>query len=241
MYKYPKGASKECSRIILNQMEKSVLTINGKNIGFFCNIRYDNKIIPCLITSYKVIDELYITNNTYIEVKINEEIKKIEFGRNYYFDEIHNITIIEIKENKDIEIIFSDLDENIYEKEIDNNYYKQKSIYTIYLGQNKNVKVSYGIINYSFKSEIIYSCNIDSKSECSLIFNLSTNKIIGIYTKPSKIYNKGIFLKFIVDEFIKEYQYSKHDKNNKNINDEIDILINVEKKDINKEIYFLAN
>ena len=101
--------------------------------------------------------------------------------------------------------------------------------------------MSYGIINYLNNSEIIFSCNINSNSGCSPIFNLSNNKIIGIYNKKSIYYNKGILLKFMVNEFIKKSNYFKDDKNNKISPNEIDILINVEKDDINKEIYFLHN
>ena len=155
MEKYPKGTSKQCSKTILNQMEKLIYIVNGRDIGFFINIIKDNKIIPCLITSYEVIDKIYIINNTSIEVKINEEIKTIGFGRNYYFDELNNITIIEIKENNENKINFSDLDEKIDKNDLENYYYDKKSIYTIYQGPNQNIYVSYGIINYLNNSEII--------------------------------------------------------------------------------------
>ena len=183
MEKYPKGISIQCSKKILEQMENSICIINGKDLGFFFNIKYDNKNIPCLITSYKVIDELYIANNISVEVKINEKIKTIEFARNYYYDESNNIIIIEVKENENNKIIFLDLDEKIYEKEIENNYFDNKSMYTIYQGLNQNTYVSYGIINYLNDSKILFSCNIDTNTKFSPIFNLSNNKIIGIYNK----------------------------------------------------------
>ena len=241
MKEYPKGVSKQCSIEILDQMNNSICLINEKSLGFFCNIIYRNKNIRCLITSYKVINELYKINDKNIQVKINEEIKTIEFGENNYIDKLNDIIIIEIKENKDNKIKFLDLDEKIYEKENENNYYFEESIYTVYIGQKQNIYVSYGVINYLNISEIIFSCNINSNSECSPIFNLSNNKIIGIYNKKSIYYNKGILLKFMVNEFIKESKYFKDDKNNKISPNEIDILINVEKDDINKEIYFLDN
>ena len=234
MEKYPKGISIQCSKKILEQMENSICIINGKDLGFFFNIKYDNKNIPCLITSYKVIDELYIANNISVEVKINEKIKTIEFARNFYYDESNNIIIIEVKENENNKIIFLDLDEKLYEKEIENNYFDNKSMYTIYQGLNQNTYVSYGIINYLNDSKILFSCNIDTNTKFSPIFNLSNNKIIGIYNRQSKYYKKGIFLKFIINEFIK----CNYDKNMEN---EIDILINIEKDDINKKIYFLDN
>ena len=46
----------------------------------------------------------------------------------------------------------------------------------------------------------------------------------------------------MIREFIEEYKYSKNEiKFNIKFNNEINILINIEKKDIQKEIYFLDN
>ena len=193
MKEYPKGVSKQCSIEILDQMNNSICLINEKSLGFFCNIIYRNKNIRCLITSYKVINELYKINDKNIQVKINEEIKTIEFGENNYIDKLNDIIIIEIKENKDNKIKFLDLDEKIYEKENENNYYFEESIYTVYIGQKQNIYVSYGVINYLNISEIIFSCNINSNSECSPIFNLSNNKIIGIYKKNQFIIIKEYY------------------------------------------------
>ena len=89
---------------------------------------------------------------------------------------------------------------------------------------------TYGIIKGINHEKFKYTGNINSKY--SLIFNLSNNKLIGIYTRKSKYYNEGIFFKFIINEFIKNYKYYFN---------EIDIIINVEKDNINKNIYFLNN
>ena len=77
----------------------------------------------------------------------------------------------------------------------------------------------------------------------SLFFNLSNNKLIGLYETKSDYFIKGIFLKFIINELIKKikYGFNYELKNNNNIKNEINILINVDKNDINKKVYFLDN
>ena len=58
---------------ILMEMKKSICMIKGKSsgTGFFCRINYENKDIPCLITSYQVIDDEYIKDNKKIEISLN--------------------------------------------------------------------------------------------------------------------------------------------------------------------------
>ena len=66
---------------------------------------------------------------------------------------------------------------------------------------------------------------------------------IGIYKGNSEYYSKGIFFKYIINEFINVINLSNkklkrgkiYDNNFKN---EINILINIDKNCINKNIYF---
>ena len=69
----------------------------------------------------------------------------------------------------------------------------------------------------------------------SPIFKLSNNKLIGIYNNKSNIYKKGIFFGLIIKEFVNNYKYYK------NTNNEINISVKIDKKDINKKLYFLDN
>ena len=61
---YPKIISIKGTKKILEQMEQSVCKIykkDGKNeTGFFCNIKYENKEIPVMMTNYHVINDNYI-------------------------------------------------------------------------------------------------------------------------------------------------------------------------------------
>ena len=46
----------------LKEMGKCICKINGKRIGtgFFCKLKYNNSLIPVLITNNHVIDDEYI-------------------------------------------------------------------------------------------------------------------------------------------------------------------------------------
>ena len=68
----------------LKYMEKYICKINGTSIGtgFFCKIKYNNELIPALMTNYHVIDDDFLKNNKFIKIYIKENyhiinIKKI--------------------------------------------------------------------------------------------------------------------------------------------------------------------
>ena len=235
----PISISKQCTKTILDQMNKSLYKIEyekGKfHTGFFCHIKYENKNIPVLITNYQA---LYIEKNKEIHVTSNNETISIELGDIKYFNKIYDLSILQIKENKNInKIYFFELDENVYKNNYEI-YYKNKSIYTIHYNKDKNVYATFGKIKDIINSKIIYSSNINLNFKDFPIFDLSNNKLIGISKENSKLFNNGLF--FNINEFINEYKNTKQFFRDNNQN-EIDIFINIEDKDINKEIYFLDN
>ena len=221
---YPKSVSKKCHKKILDQMNEmndSICRIkNKKDIGLFCYIEYNHNKIPVIIINDCIDNEEYsnrikiILNNKEIIIDIDEVLYKNKY-----------ISILKIKNNNNIK--YMEIDAKFFEKEQDI-YYCNESIYIL---QNKknDILVSYGIIKDINKNEIIYTGNINSKF--SLIFHLNNNKLIGIHIKNNIYYNKGIFFKNILKE-MKNYLT--------NIN-EINILVDIKKEDINKEIYFLNN
>ena len=132
MKDYPEPISKQCLKIILEQMDNQIYKIyerKEKNeIGFFCNIKYENKNIPVLITNYHNINENYLNKNNSIKIIINKEIKSIKSGNVFYFNKEIDLTIIEIEENKNTKINFLELDENLFKNDIEL-IYKKESIY----------------------------------------------------------------------------------------------------------------
>ena len=102
-------------------------------------------------------------------------------------------------------------------------------------GNEQKGAVSYGILNGILDEyNIIYNCNTNEGSSGSPILKLSNKKIIGIHKGGSSIkeYNKGTILKYPIKEYLNKIN---------NENNEIKLVVKIEKEDINKDIYFLDN
>ena len=109
---------------ILMQMKKSICKIKGKSTGtgFFCHINYENKDIPCLMTSNQVIDGEYIKENNKIKICLNDN----EIKENIILNEEdiiyiskeneYNLIIIKLKEEKEYmkNMNYLEIDDNIY-------------------------------------------------------------------------------------------------------------------------------
>ena len=239
MREYPQPAKIQNTEKIVDQMKNCIYKIKSNNdktgIAIFSFIKYRNKQIPIVITNYEIINEEYIANNNNINILRNKEINKIELGKTKYFNKESDIAIIEVKPKKNNGIYFLDLDEFLYEKDADV-YFNKRSIYSIHYNKENDISVSYGVIYNIRKSEILYLNYPYLTNHCWPIFNLSSNKLIGIYNNSIGFYNRGIFCKMLFDEFIKEYRHSTINKSKKN---EIEIEISVKKQDLNQKIYFL--
>ena len=235
MKNYPKPVTKESHKKILDYLDNSIYSIKGDKekygIGFFCSLKCHEKHIFVLITNYQIVNENYLKEYDYINLLINQKSIRIELNLIYYMDKNLDISVIEIKENEKIKIL--ETADDIYREESEM-YLNKESIYII-----NNNSVSYSIINDITKSEFVFNCNIHSNSYCYPIFNLTSNKLIGIYQKDCIHYHKGIFFKYIIMKL--ESKYMKKDMNNDFNNNEIKLLINIDEKDINNKIYFLDN
>ena len=228
MEEFPKSISKQCYLKIFKQGNNSFFEIKGPeeeiHFGFFCYIKNENKdILSVIINNY--IDNKYF-NNT-IDISINNQSLTIELDNIIYKNKYYNISIIKINQIiNDNKIEFIEIDDKIYEKESEL-YFCKESIYIIQCQNIKDISVSYGVIKEIHKGQIIYTGNINQNSKFSPIFNASNNKLIGFHKNIIKDYNRGIFFKSII--------------NNTRYYNEIIILINIEKDDIGKDIYFLDN
>jgi len=235
--KYPLPVSINKTEIILKQMKESICIIENKNgdgTGFFCKIL--NKKL--LITNNHVINKEIIKNKKIIKVKINDnKIKKDIRIKDYYTSIEYDTTIIEIEEEENINYL--EIDDEIFDDNID---LYNKSIYIMQYpkyGDEQKGAVSYGVLN-GIKDEynLIYNCSTDHGSSGSPILKLSNQKIIGIHKEGvSKYnYNRGTLLKYPINEYLNKINEKIKKKNN-----EIKLLLKIEKEDINKDIYFLDN
>ena len=128
MMDYPIPVTKHNHEIILRQMNNSFYNFikeDGKDeLLFFCYINYENKKFPVLVTTYEKINDLYLLKYKSINILLNNEIKKIEFGDIKYINKESNLSIIEIKDNKEnnlCKINILELDDILYEKESEQN------------------------------------------------------------------------------------------------------------------------
>ena len=210
--------------------------IRGKSTGtgFFCRINYESKDIPCLITSYQVIDDEYIKENKNIEIslndnEINEDIILREEDMIYISKENeYDLIIIKLKE-------YHEYMKNINYLELDNNIFGEslkgyKSIYILHYSNSQNAAVSYGncLVNDKNKYDRQYKNNILHDSSGGPILNLLTNKLIGIHKgciqKNDGIkYNIGTILKGPLENIKNNKNIINNQINNNNLYNDFDI------------------
>ena len=244
------------TNIILKQLINCVCKIEnkkGNGTGFFCSINDELKV---LITNNHIIDEEIILKANKIRVTLNDDkdIKIINLNnKKYYTSEKYDIAILEIDSDKEQINDFLELDNNLL-----NNYNTDisKSVYLLQYPSidyyKQKAAVSYGVVkNCVDEYNIIHYCCTDYGSSGSPILNSMNNKLIGIHKESMKNYNfnRGTLLSFPINEFLKKYNIykdntliSKAEENYTNYNDksnEINLTLKIEKKDINKNIYFL--
>ena len=251
--RYPNVISYECTKKIIEQMEKFICKIKiGETIGtaFFCEIPFPNKnnMFPVLISNNHTINRDFLFNNgseLEIHIKEKKDIIKLNLDKRMkYTNEEYDITIIELKETDEIKN-FLELDDIIIDDIINNNNKNKEFIdKTIYIIQypESELSVSYGLLdniyadkNYNF----IHKCSTKNGSSGSPIMNMS-NKIIGVHKEGYKDeYNIGSFLNEAIKEFIQQFYYHKDISDNKNdkniILNEYNKKYNLDIKDINIE------
>ena len=140
---YPDAISYECTKLILEQMEKCICKIKiGKTqgTGFFCMVPFPDKnhMKPILITNNHVINEYLLNKEEQkipLDIKNENDIKYINLdNRMKYTNEEYDITIIEIKEEDNINN-YLELDDKIindlFEKNNKNKEYVDKTVYLI--------------------------------------------------------------------------------------------------------------
>ena len=212
-----KPVSIEGTMMIYQQMTNCICKVkNNQKIGtgFFCKIPYqNNNKINVLITSYQILNEDYLKYNNQITLLLGDyNQQKIIFlnpGRNIYYNKEYNTTIIELNANDYINN-FIELDDNLFRNDL-KTLYKNESIYTLHYLNGGKAFASFGILNQLNNYNIEHSCEIQSGGDGAPILNLINNKLIGISlkTKDNLNYNKGIILKYPIEDFIKKFKFNK--------------------------------
>ena len=199
---------------ILNQMNKSICKILGKEkngTGFFCQLDINNEKIPVLITNFHIIDNKFIDSSNKIKFqKVNDKVPKIiNLNKNKKIysssNEEYDIMIIKLDKEDEIEDIqYLEIDDSLLLDKSER-VYEDKSLYILHFPFGDELRVSYG--KGSTKENdfnIIHKCETNKGSSGSPIFNLSTNKVIGIHksyvSKANGCFNLGNFLKYPIKE-----------------------------------------
>jgi len=224
--------------IISKQKEKGICKImkneNPIGTGFLCYVigEYKNKR-KALITAYHVLgkEDLKIGNEIKLVFNDNKEkIIKIEDIRRIYANENDDITIIEIidKDNLNKNIIL-ELDDSIYNTNINFKKYEDKSIYILHYPKGMFSSFSDGVVGKIENNIIYHRVATEHGSSGAPILNLDTLKVIGIHQAYDKEenYNEGKILKESIKNFNKE--------------NKIKLTLKINESDIGKKIYFLQN
>jgi len=223
---YPKIITYECTKKIIEQMEKNVFKIktkDGQGTGFFCKIPFPDKtnMLPVLITNNHVIDKDILINERNIKIYIEEEFEEKIINLNNrmkYTNKDYETTIIEIKEEDNINS-FLELDEKIINGIISNKNenikFEDKTMYIVQYPEGE-LSVSYGVLSSIYedkKYNFQHKCCTRNGSSGSPILNKDNNKIIGIHRAGLNNSNKGTFLNFPIKEFIRnEFLIKKFNK-----------------------------
>ena len=139
-----------------------------------------------------------------LDIKEDDDVKELSLNnRMKYTNDEYNITIIEIKEEDNINS-YLELDDTIMNDVLNNKNknkeYIDKTIYIIHNPEGE-LSVSYGVLDKIYedkKYSFNHKCSTKGGSSGSPILNIN-NKIIGIHNQ----YNKGTFLNYPIKEFIK--------------------------------------
>ena len=218
--------------IILNQMKKCICKIlknDGiKGTGFFCEIPYQSKLLPVLVTNNHVLNLNDINNKQNITISINDDHDfkhiQIDNSRKKFTNENLDVTFIEINKEKDKINDFLEIDEYINRTDVDlNAIFAKSSIYILNYQEGNNIFASYGLLSRIEEDKNIYHlCNTKNGSSGSPIISLKSHKVIGIHVGHGKFeFNNGILINYPINVFnnnINNQNSSQIKKISENIN-----------------------
>ena len=186
------------------------------------------------MTNNHVIDIEDIKPGKTINFSLNNDEKEfnilIDNSRKTYTNLSFDVTIIEIKENDNInEKSFFDLDKQIFQEDCIN-IFKNRQIFLLHYPKGIKKEISLGVIKNIIedkeKKTILHLCDTSGGSSGSPIINKSNFQVIGIHKGApigAQNYNLGTFLKEPIEKFNEEIKMKKNNNidNDKDNNNEI--------------------
>ena len=199
---------------INEQMIKSVCVIdlgNLKGTGFFCKIPFpdNNNLLTTLITCNHILNEEYLNKNKSILIFSNNLNEKREIyieDRIKYTNKEYDITIIEVKSEKDHIYNFLELEKFESEEKLIG-----LSVYLMQYAKGENCLVSFGNIKRIKDKKIIYFCWTTFGSAGGPIISCLNHKVIGVHFGAIKKDGKEIFKKLgtLLSSVLPEFQKEK--------------------------------
>ena len=204
----PKSFDPEEMSTLIEQVKTHICKIKCKDgshgTGFFCNIPISwGNYLKVLMTNNHVIDIEDIKPGKTINFSLNNDEKEfnilIDNSRKTYTNLSFDVTIIEIKENDNInEKSFFDLDKQIFQEDCIN-IFKNRQIFLLHYPKGIKKEISLGVIKNIIedkeKKTILHLCDTSGGSSGSPIINKSNFQVIGIHkgaAENGKCYNLGI-------------------------------------------------
>ena len=210
----PKSVPIDALKFLIPKTETSICKIElnegGHGTGFFCNITKGWNTIKVIMTNHHVLNEedisigkkiVFSLNNDKIFYDIN-----IDKSRKTYTNKQYDITIIEIKQNDNLDKIdFFDIDKRIF-NENPNEIFKNEQIYLLHYPKGNRMEYSMGLIK-DIKDDnftIRHLCDSACGSSGAPIINTINFQVIGIH-KGAPIgnnnWNLGTLLKEPIENF----------------------------------------
>ena len=195
--------------------------------GFFCYIPIGwGNFLPALLTNNHVLNKNDIQAGETIEFSLNNDYKEFKLlldnTRKIYTNEYYDVTIIEIKEDDNIDgKSFFDLDKQIFQEDSINTF-RNRQIYLLHYPKGIKMEISPGLIKNINEEEerktIHHLCDTSGGSSGSPIINTGNFKVIGIHKgapRGAQNYNLGTLLKEPIEKFNEEIKTKKSNKDNK--------------------------
>ena len=203
--------------VLLDLVKKNICKINCKDgshgTGFFCLIPMGwGNFLTALMTNNHVLEENDIKPGKKINFTIDNDNKElsiiIDNTRKTYTNESYDVTIIEIKEEEEIEEkSFFNLDNQIF-KENAIEIFKNCQIFLLHYPKGEEAKISPGIIKNITEDEekktIQHLCSTSGGSSGCPIINKNNYQVIGIHKgtpKGAQNFNLGTLLKEPIEKF----------------------------------------
>ena len=149
------------NEIVKNSLCEVFMDYGGYGTGFLCKIKYPNQNneINSLLTNNHVITEYMLKHKEYIEIKLDNDIKKISLNikRRIWSNENIDFTCIEIfkEDNINVNNLF-EIDDNSYDDNYDIKEYDKRGICNSSIGLTKEIFIGLGAIFYCKKYKDTY-------------------------------------------------------------------------------------